>query len=248
MSPRNSVTISIPYLLLVNSVRLTRPLIFLLLFGCDASSQAPAERYPDPSASTAEPCGQGLMQATQDFQKGAYTLHSRELVPPPSTYLHVLDETYHIRWRFVETTTPGSYYGCYDSLMRQQLQGKYGANFLQQAAGHADSLQQTGTWYRDASFPGGIDQVQQFVWQHVQWAHLAEREGRIFASFTVDTTGRLQEVKILKGVDPSHDQEVLRVLEQMPRWTPAYGAGHAVPQSYTVPIPFSPVIRRQYAR
>ncbi|MGY2134915.1 hypothetical protein ACW9KT_21975 [Hymenobacter sp. HD11105] len=162
----------------------SEPLPLLLLLGCQAPS--PPESSPDPAVGTAAACTPALRQAQQDFLRGAYTLHSRELVPQPSTYLPVLDQRYHLRWRFVESTTSGSYYGCYHALMRQLLESKYGVNFLHQAARQADRLAQT-------------------------------------------------------------DQEVRRVLKQMPRGTPAYGAGHAVPQSYPVPIPFSPAICRQDA-
>lgn len=223
-------------------------LCLLLLLSCEGPSPTATTRRPEPLGLAADTCSQAVSRARQDFQHGVYELHSPEFFPQPNTYLHVLDQVYQIQWRFVETDTAGSYYGCYDAAMWQHLKGKYGKQFQQRAAQQADSLAQTGHWYRPASFPGGLDRLQQFVWQHVRWSRLSQREGRLYASFAIDTSGRIHDVQIRKGLDPAHDQEVVRVLQQMPQWVPAYGAGKAEAQNYTVPIPFSAAIRRQYLR
>lgn len=225
---------------------LLQPLLFLLLLSCNGPSPVATALRQEPLVQNTDTCSQAATRARQDFQQGMYELHSIEFLPQPNTYLHVLSQSYQIQWRFVDTDTAGSYYGCYDAVMVQQLQSKYGAKFLHHASQQADSLEQTGHWYRQASFPGGIDRLHRLVWQQMRWARLPAREGRLFASFRIDTTGRIHDIQIRRSIDAAYDQEVVRVLQNMPRWIPAYGAGKAEVQDYTIPIPFSHAIRRQY--
>jgi len=227
-------------------LRLFGQLALLTSFSCYQST-------PDQTASKharslpADPCTGGVLQAQQDMAHQVYILHSREFVPVPNTYLYVLAHTYHVQWRFVDSTTAGSYYGCYDSLMYRHLEHQYGPHFQQQARHQADSLDRTGKWYRAASFPGGNERFQRLVWQRVNWNKLSPREGRVFVSFIIDSSGYAQQLHLQKGLDTSHDQEVVRVLRKMPRWTPAYDEGKPYALAYTVVIRFDQAIRRHYA-
>lgn len=108
-------------------------------------------------------------------------------------------------------------------------------------------------WDKAASFPGGttpfgLERLQLFVWQHVKWATLSPREGRVFAAFTVDEQGHIHKLRIQKSLDASHDQEVLRVLRLMPVWKPASLRGKPVAQPVTVPILFTQAARRDWAK
>lgn len=78
----------------------------------------------------------------------------------------------------------------------------------------------------------------------MQWSRLSRREGRVYASFTIDSLGAIQDLHLLKSLDVSHDQEVVRVLRQMPRWKPAYREDKPYALPFTVPIVFSEVARR----
>jgi TonB family protein len=216
------------------------------LVGCSDPESTATQDAQQPRAPLTA-CTQAHTQARQDFAHGRYELHSLEFQPLPNTYLDVLARSYHIQWRFVDNMAPASHFACYDSLMWQLLKHKYGPHFAQQAQQQADSLDRTGTWNQTASFPGGIEQLQPWVWQQVKWSRLSRREGRVFACFTVDSLGAIRDVRLLKSLDASHDQEVLRVLQQMPRWKPAYREGKPYALPFTVPIVFSEVARKDYA-
>lgn len=108
-------------------------------------------------------------------------------------------------------------------------------------------------WDKGACFPGattppGLEALQRFVWQHVRWASLSTKEGRVYPTFTVDEQGQIRRLRILKGLDASHDQELLRVLRGMPRWKPASLRGKPVAQPITVPILFTQAARRDWAK
>ena len=50
-------------------------------------------------------------------------------------------------------------------------------------------------------------------------------QGRVTLSFTVTSTGKVCDVKVLRGVDPLLDNEAVRVVEMSPDWTPGMKDG-----------------------
>lgn len=63
-------------------------------------------------------------------------------------------------------------------------------------------------------------------------------QGRVVLKFTISDVGKVRNVKILRGVDKSLDEEALRVVRSSPEWTPGMMKGKAVPVSYTFPVVF----------
>jgi protein TonB len=63
-------------------------------------------------------------------------------------------------------------------------------------------------------------------------------QGKVFVSFVVSSTGRVEEAMVVKSVNPLLDAEALRVVNRMPEWKPARQRGQAVSVAYTVPIEF----------
>ena len=63
-------------------------------------------------------------------------------------------------------------------------------------------------------------------------------QGRVTLSFTVDSDGKVKNVKVLRGVDPILDNEAKRVVESSPDWEPGKVDGKAVPVTYTFPVIF----------
>ena len=62
--------------------------------------------------------------------------------------------------------------------------------------------------------------------------------GRVTLQFTVETDGRVTNVKVLRGVDPSLDKEAVRVVSQSPKWEPGKQDGKPVKVIYTFPVIF----------
>jgi TonB family protein len=92
-------------------------------------------------------------------------------------------------------------------------------------------------------FPGGIDSLMRFMYQHViypEWEKEKGIEGTIYVQFTVDTTGKTIHPRILKTIPGSKnmDQIVLDVIEKMPNWKPAIHSGSIVKSFFTLPVRF----------
>lgn len=63
-------------------------------------------------------------------------------------------------------------------------------------------------------------------------------EGTVFVKFVVEEDGSVTKPEIVKSVGSGCDEEVLRVIGLMPKWSPGRKAGKAVASSFTLPIKF----------
>lgn len=63
-------------------------------------------------------------------------------------------------------------------------------------------------------------------------------QGRVTLEFTIDTKGRVTDVKVLRGVHKLLDKEAVRVVSKSPRWTPGYVNQKPVRVTYTFPVIF----------
>lgn len=63
-------------------------------------------------------------------------------------------------------------------------------------------------------------------------------QGRVTLSFTVGKDGSVTNVKVLKGVEPTIDEEAVRVVSMSPKWTPGTLNGQPVAVTYTFPVNF----------
>ena len=90
-------------------------------------------------------------------------------------------------------------------------------------------------------FPGGDLALIQWINKNVKYPAIAQQndiQGKVYVAFVVDRDGSVTNVRILRSVDPSLDQEALRVVTDMPIWQPGKQRGIPVKVSYTVPIKF----------
>ncbi len=63
-------------------------------------------------------------------------------------------------------------------------------------------------------------------------------EGRLFAKFTIDSTGRVLNPSIVKSLAPAADAEAIRVIKTLNGFTPGKQNGFPVNVEYTVPVTF----------
>lgn len=90
-------------------------------------------------------------------------------------------------------------------------------------------------------YPGGQEGLRKFLAITVRYPIEALQkgiQGKVFVNFVIDETGEITKIQIAKGVHKSLDQEALRVVQLMPKWTPGIQDGKPVKVSYTVPISF----------
>lgn len=62
--------------------------------------------------------------------------------------------------------------------------------------------------------------------------------GRVQVSFVIDEKGKVRDVKVVKGVHPSLDDEAVRVIEASPDWKPGKLGGKPVRSQLTLNVEF----------
>lgn len=90
-----------------------------------------------------------------------------------------------------------------------------------------------------AEFPGGESAYNKYLANNVRYPVIAQEngiQGHVSAVFNVNSTGKVTFVRFEKGIDPSLDAEVKRVIENMPEWIPAKLNGE--PTSMTTGVDF----------
>ena len=91
------------------------------------------------------------------------------------------------------------------------------------------------------SFPGGISGLKTYLNQNTRYPAVAQEncvQGRVVVSFVVGKDGHISDVTVLRSVDPSLDKEAIRVVRNMPRWTPGKQGGEPVKVRYNMPVSF----------
>ncbi len=91
------------------------------------------------------------------------------------------------------------------------------------------------------SFRGGEQKLFEFIGKNVvypQEAIDAGVEGRVFVEFYIEKDGTVCDAKVLRGIGYGCDEEALRVIGLMPKWSPGKQRGKAVRVRYTLPINF----------
>ncbi|HLP32125.1 MAG TPA: energy transducer TonB [Bacteroidia bacterium] len=92
-------------------------------------------------------------------------------------------------------------------------------------------------------FKGGIDSLTSFIKQNLEypeWERENKIEGKVFVNFVVNKNGKITDPKILRSVQGSKnfDKEVIRVINNMPDWTPGQQDGKNVDVQFNLPIHF----------
>ncbi len=88
---------------------------------------------------------------------------------------------------------------------------------------------------------GNENEFSKWVAKNMTYPEIAKEnriQGRVICSFVVTAEGKVADVKILRGVDPSLDKEAVRVISMSPQWTPGKQRSKAVRVRYTFPVIF----------
>jgi len=100
------------------------------------------------------------------------------------------------------------------------------------------------TWFPFSSmprFPGGEEARIRFMVDHLVYPQQALNEGirgTVYISFVVDTVGNIVDITLLRGISPLLDQEAMRVVGIMPKWTPGLLDGIPVRVLFNMPVYF----------
>ena len=90
-------------------------------------------------------------------------------------------------------------------------------------------------------FPGGMAGMMQYLSSNIRYpedAREAGTQGRVIVSFIVEKDGSISNAKVAKPTYSSLDNEALRVVSNMPKWTSGKQNGEAVRVKYSIPVSF----------
>ncbi len=62
----------------------------------------------------------------------------------------------------------------------------------------------------------------------------------VFVSFVIEKDGTASSIKIARGVNEELDNEALRLVESIEKWSPAVNEGEIVRSAFTYPVQFLP--------
>lgn len=83
--------------------------------------------------------------------------------------------------------------------------------------------------------------LKQWLKQNLNYPSIAldmNIQGKVFIQFVVEKDGSISNIKVMRGVDASLDQEAVRVIQSMPKWIPGKQRGRPVRVAYNMPITF----------
>ena len=90
-------------------------------------------------------------------------------------------------------------------------------------------------------FPGGDLEMRKYIADNVVFPDEAKKQkmqGKVMVQFVVNEEGLVENPQIAVGVDPVLDKEAIRVVQNMPKWTPGKHQGKLVKVAFTVPVNF----------
>lgn len=87
-------------------------------------------------------------------------------------------------------------------------------------------------------FPGGEQARVKFFSDNLR-VPSESTEGTVYVSFIVKADGSTASAKILRGLGKSYDEEVLRVINLMPKWFPGTQNGQVVDVLFNLPVKFA---------
>lgn len=95
-----------------------------------------------------------------------------------------------------------------------------------------------------AQFPGGRDKMIRFLTSNLNYPELPRQlgiEGKCHLQFVINKKGEISQIRIMRAVPDcvECDQEAVRVIKKMPKWTPAIKDGQNVDSYFIMPINFS---------
>jgi TonB family protein len=90
-------------------------------------------------------------------------------------------------------------------------------------------------------FPGGEKALMKYISDNLKYPETAIEaciQGRVVLRFIITTTGKVENVEVMRSLDAACDAEAVRVVEAMPAWTPGKQDGEAQSVYYTLPVSY----------
>lgn len=93
----------------------------------------------------------------------------------------------------------------------------------------------------DPEFPGGMEALIKYLSENIKYPEQAKKDkiqGKVYISFVVEKDGSVADAKVLRGIGGGCDEEALRVVNAMPKWTPGKQRNTPVRVQFNLPVAF----------
>jgi len=90
-------------------------------------------------------------------------------------------------------------------------------------------------------YPGGKDSLTAFIKANQKYPRAARensKQGTVVIEFVIDTDGSLTDIKVKTSIYPKLDEEALRIVKLMPKFSPGKQTGKPVRVMQSLPIVF----------
>ncbi|WP_321438745.1 TonB family protein [uncultured Bacteroides sp.] len=90
-------------------------------------------------------------------------------------------------------------------------------------------------------FPGGEKALLKYIASNLKYPVQSQEnkiEGKVYIRFIVTEKGNITKVTVMRSLDQYCNEEALRVIKEMPKWTPGKQNGKNVSVYYVIPIMF----------
>jgi periplasmic protein TonB len=90
-------------------------------------------------------------------------------------------------------------------------------------------------------FHGGDEALTDYIQARIQYPKEAKNngiEGTVYIRFVVTKNGTIGETQIMRTVDPNLEMEAIRVIRNLPKWTPGKKDGKHVNVWFIIPVKF----------
>jgi protein TonB len=94
---------------------------------------------------------------------------------------------------------------------------------------------------KEPEFPGGLDALYQYLGSKIKYPAMAKDSGImgiVNLTFVVEKDGTITGVKLLRDIGGGCGEEALRVIKEMPNWSPGKQRKKPVRVQFTLPVYF----------
>jgi protein TonB len=91
------------------------------------------------------------------------------------------------------------------------------------------------------SFGAGEKELLEYLAKNIKYPEIALKNGisgTVVIQFIVDKSGQIKDIVVLRGIGGGCEEEALRVIRQMPSWTPGKQKGKPVNVRFILPVRF----------
>lgn len=91
-------------------------------------------------------------------------------------------------------------------------------------------------------FPGGTEALFGYLVENITYPEEAKTnkiEGTVNVRFVVDVNGQIINSEVMRGIGAGCDEEALRVINEMPNWSPGMQDGEPVKVEFNLPIHYN---------